>query len=499
MSISNIELAKGPFIPTVHSLTNYIVPDWFRDAKFGVYTHWGPVSAATAKLPAGESDDWYGRYMYCPGLHRSLPSNRIRARRTFELHRDTFGDQTEFGFKDIIPFFKAEKFDAAAWADLFEKSGAKFAGSVVIHHDNFAMWNSSLTRWNAMNMGPGRDIISELEQAIHARGMKFVAAMHHAMTWYYYEQAYVYDARDAQYADLYCEPHPPADPDLSKDWHQVEWTPPSTRFVKDWLEKCQELVDKHEVDLLWHDAALDKLPESVRLAMAAHFYNRSIERGQEPVLTYKGLDLPAGTAVLDFERHAADSILQEPWLTDTSVGHQFWFYDSGDKDMYSIAELVRMLVEIVCKNGCLLLNVGPHPDGSISKKQTDILLGIGKWLKVNGEAIYGSRPWKIHGEGPHLNGGGSDNSAQTFYTQEDIRFTQKDDMLYAFVLGVPERDITINSLGRESVLLKTSIHKVSLLGSEQPVTWTQRDNTLVIRIPERLPNEYTLVFQISLK
>jgi alpha-L-fucosidase/predicted GH43/DUF377 family glycosyl hydrolase len=475
------KIAKGPFEPAVASLTQHQTPEWFRDTKFGIYTHWGPVAVGTARQPAGQSDTWYGRYMYIPGLSGPQYHGGIPSRTTFEDHRKNFGDQAKFGFKDIIPLFKAERFNADEWADLFVKSGAKFAGTVVIHHDNFAMWDSQVTRWNAVKMGPKRDLTGELERAIHKRKMKFVAAMHHAMTWYYYEPAFAYDAKDPQYSDLYGEPHPPADKDLSKDWTEVEWAPPSERFVREWLAKCVELVDKYKVDLLWHDAAMEHIPEPVRLSMAAHFYNRAAEGKREVVLTYKGGELPQGTAVLDFERGGADNILPMPWLSDTSVGRNFWYYDAGDAGSFSITELVQILVDIVSKNGCLLLNVGPHPDGTISQKQKDTLLGIGRWLKENGEAIYGTRPWKVFGEGA--------NPA--------IRFTSRGDTLYALVLAVPQGAVKIASLGKASKLADKPVAHVKLLGSKEELDWVQENDALVVNVPKNLPCEHAVAFRID--
>jgi alpha-L-fucosidase len=474
-------IAKGPFEPTIASLTKHQTPDWFRDAKFGIYTHWGPVAVATERQAAGQSDCWYGRYMYIPGLSGPQYHGSIPARTTFDDHRRNFGDQSTFGFKDIIPLFKAERFNADEWADLFEKSGAKFAGTVVIHHDNFAMWDSQVTRWNAVKMGPKRDLTGELEQAIHRRGLKFVASMHHAMSWFFYEPAYAYDAKDPQYSDLYCEPHSSANKDYSKDWCQVQWTPPSERFVREWLAKCDELVDKYKVDLLWHDAGMDHIPQPARLSMAAHFYNRAAEQKREVVLTYKGEDMPKGTANLDFERSGAHDILQRPWLSDTSVGKDFWYYDAGDANSFSTAELVRILVDIVSKNGCLLLNVGPHPDGTISQKQKDTLLGIGQWLKVNGEAIYGTRPWKVSGEG----------------SNPAIRFTEKGETLYAIVLGVPQVEVKISSLGKSSELSDKKVVNVKLLGLNNELGWRQENDALIVNIPKGLSGEHALAFRID--
>lgn len=492
-------IASGPFEPTVASLVQHQTPEWFRDAKFGIYTHWGPVAVATARMPAGQSDCWYGRYMYCPGLSGPQPSDRIPSRDTFEFHRRVFGDQARFGFKDIIPLFKAERFNADEWADLFARSGAKFAGTVVIHHDNFAMWDSQVTRWNAVQMGPKRDLTGELEKAIHKRGLKFVAAMHHAMTWYFYEPAFAYDARDPQYSDLYGDPHPQADPDLSKDWCQVKWTPPNERFVREWLAKTVELVDKYQPDILWHDAAMDQIPEPVRLAMAAHYYNRAAERKREVVLTYKGEDLPKGIAVLDFERHAAKEVLPTPWLTDTSVGRNFWYYDAGDAGAFTTTELVRMLIEIVSKNGCLLLNVGPHPDGTISQKQKDTLLGIGRWLQQNGEAIYGTRPWKVYGEGPNLSGGGSDSTVATLkYSSADIRFTSKgDNVLFAMAFDWPENsELLIRSLAKLPGA-RERISRVELLGRRGRLKWTQTAAGLRVRLPSEKSWEHALTLKIT--
>lgn len=275
----------APYEPTWESLQKHEDPEWFRDAKFGIYTHWGPITAATDGAPADM--EWYGRQLYDP-KHKA-----------FQYHREKFGDQKTVGYKDVIPRFTAERFDPEAWADLFARAGARFAGPVAVHHDNFAMWDSAVTRWNSRAMGPKRDITGELAKAIRAKGLKFLTTFHHGFAWRYFEPAYAYDAADPKDADLYGEPHAPK-------------APPSPRFLDTWLAMVNEVLRKYEPDLIW----------------------------------------------FDFERGREDRLTDYPWLTDTAVGP--WFHHEC-LPFKTVDDLVDVLVDIVSKNGCMLLNVGPRP------------------------------------------------------------------------------------------------------------------------------------------
>ncbi len=461
--------------PTWKSLSRHKIPEWFRDAKFGIYTHWGPVTVGSEDGPGG--GQWYGCNMYKPNSP------------TFEYHRKRFGDQHEFGYKDIVPLFKAENFDAEVWAELFSASGAKFAGPVVIHHDNFAMWDSAYTEWDSMDKGPKRDITAELEKAIRKRGMKFIATFHHGFTWRYFEPSYKYDGADPKYAGLYCQAHEPNEP-------------PTQEFMDQWLGKVNEVVKKYQPDLTWFDFGLGNekhkcITPEYQQRMFADYYNWATSNNRQVGVAHKHRHIHAHTGILDFERGREDSLVPYPWLTDTSVGQ--WFHQKS-APYKSVDQLVDVLVDIVSKNGCMLLNVGPAANGIIPPQGKEILLGIGDWLKVNGEAIYNTRPWLTFGEGPTLNtGGGFSERKDKPYTFEDIRFTCSKDgkTIYAVVLDWPERNLVVKSLGTKNEYHFGSIAKVQLLGHNRPLKWTQDEDELNVQFPRTKPCEHAFALKIT--
>jgi alpha-L-fucosidase len=461
-----------PFQPTWESLKAHKDPEWFRDAKFGIYTHWGPVTVGCEDAPRG--GEWYGMEMY--------QTNKP----IFAYHKQKFGDQKTFGYKDVIPLFTASKFDPEKWADLFARAGARFAGPVAVHHDNFAMWDSAVTPWNSMKVGPRRDITGELAKAYKARGLKFLPTFHHGFAWRYFEPSFSFDAADGKNVLLYTEPHGPKDP-------------PSKRFQDQWLAMVMEVVQKYEPDMIWFDFELSKVitPE-YQQRMFADYYNWAAAHGKESAVAHKFRDIHQHTGILDFERGREDKLVPYPWLTDTALGP--WFNRNIDK--YRTTEnLVQVLVDIVSKNGCMLLNVGPNADGSIPARAEKMLIEIGDWLKINGEAIYGTRPWKVFGEGPTRDekGGGFSERADKRFTARDIRFTirpnsgqaAKGDVLYAIALGWPDdRKLTVKSLAGEKVTA------VTLVGSANQVQWTQGDDGLTVILPETKPCEYAITLKI---
>jgi alpha-L-fucosidase len=450
-----------------------VCPDWFRDAKFGIYTHWGVFS-----VPAFSSE-WYSRNLYQPNhtAHRH--------------HVEIFGPTDKFGYKDFIPRFTAEKFNADEWAELFRQAGARFAGPVAEHADGFAMWDSALTHWNAKEMGPRRDVVGELEKAIRRRGLKFVASLHHSWLWGWYATPDpAADVHDPRFADFY-------GPDLPMSaFRSAPQPPPDDAFCRRWLAKTEELTDRYHPDLLYFDTKLNIIPERFRLEMVSHYYNAAASRGQTVVLTYKKEDLERGSAVLDVERGRMSALQPFPWMTDTSVARNSWGY-VADLDYYSTTRLVHDLIDIVSKNGCLLLNVAPRADGTIPNEQRARLLGIGRWLELNGEAIYGTRPWRVFGEGPTKveEGMFSDLKLKGF-TAEDIRFTTKGEVLYALVLGWPaaSRTVTIRSLATANA--GRAIGRVQLLGHPGNLPFRQSPEALVVDLPEVPPCEHAFVFKI---
>ena len=476
-----------PFEPTWKSLSTYECPEWFQDAKFGIYAHWGPYSVARGI----QNTDWYGHHMYEEGH----PINRF--------HTATYGPVDKFGYKDFIPLFTAEKFDADEWADLYLEAGARFAGPVGEHADGFAMWKSNITPWNSSAMGPKRDIVGEMEKAIRKRGMKFMVSMHHQWKWGWYPTwDQKTDTANSEFASLYGEITTPGAWGLEsengphKDPRMVVDPGPSQAFSDEWLGKVKEVIDGYQPDLLWFDNRMQILPEKTRLEMASYFYNASNKSNRDVVLTYKRPDMIYGTATSDLERSRMPDLFPEPWLTDTSISESSWAFAS-DITYYSVNRVVDDLIDIVSKNGCMLLNIAPHPDGSIPEEQKERLRGIGKWLKLNGEAIYGSRPWLIFGEGPtetpvgHLSDTGFDG-----FSEKDIRFTTQGDTLFAIALGWPNSGtLNIEHLGTKH--LPETITAVRLIGHDESLVWKQGTHSLEITLPKSKPCEHAFVFAVS--
>jgi len=472
-----------PFEPTWESLMSYECPEWFKDAKFGIYTHWGPYS-----VPSWENE-WYPRLMYSQNDAR-------RQSKFYDYHKNNWGDVTEFGYKDFIPLFTAEKFDADEWADLFKKAGAQFAGPVAQHHDGFAMWDSDLTEWDARDMGPGRDILGELAKAVRDRDMRLVTSFHHAYHWKYYEPSYEIensDTRDPRYAGIN-RIYPPV--------HEAD-APESEEFLDNWYARIVEVIDKYQPDYLWFDFGWREPGfEEYKKRFLAYYYNEAMKWGKEVVVTYKGDHLPEGVAILDLERGQLDTLSSREWITDTSVGLKSWSYIDAP-DYKTVNTLVDNLVDRVSKNGNLLLNVGPHPDGSIPAEQKALLLGIGAWLHVNGEAIYGTRPWIKFGEGPTQMAFGHMTERQNkgfAYTARDIRFTTRENFLYAIALDWPEDGkICVCSLNDTVEISTRGIRSVSLLGSDESLEWSLDGEGLHVMLPEEKPCENAFALKIVLK
>ena len=458
--------------PNWDSLQNYEVPQWFMDDKLGIFIHWGPYS-----VPAFDNE-WYPRFMYRDEISRKGPNYH-------QHHTETWGHPSKFGYKDFIPLFKAENWDPAQWLDLFQKAGARYIVPVAEHHDGFPMFASTHTRWNAAQMGPKRDVCKELELETRAAGLKFGVSSHRAFNWRYYTYADDFDTTHPGLEDLYCPPHP-------------EDAPASWDFLQNWYARTLEMIDYFRPDVLWFDFGwhFDEF-EPYRPQVAAYYYNRALEWGSEPVLQYKD-KFPDGVAVYDVERGKLDDIRPHYWQTDTAVSYKAWSYIEDD-EFKSPATIIHDLVDIVSKNGNLLLNVGPRADGVIPAEATQLLLDLGAWLDVNGEAIYGTRHWERFGEGDtavvvgHLT-----ERSNLPFTAKDVRFTQKDDALYAIVLGWPGSEAAITSLGSGSSL-GGRIRGVSMLGSDEPVSWKQDENALTVSTPNQRPCDHAYTFKIELQ
>ena len=484
--------SRGPFKADWDSLASYRTPEWFQDAKFGIFIHWGVYS-----VPAF-GNEWYSRNMYVPG------------NKAFEHEVATYGPQSKFGYKDFIPMFKAEKFNAADWIDLFAKAGAKYVVPVAEHCDGFAMYDSALTDWSAAKMGPKRDVLGELAVATRAKGLHFGASSHRAEHWWWYGLGRTFnsDVNDPRYAGLYGPAAKMALPGAADDTkepdpnHFEQWLPPDKAFLEDWLARTSEIVDKYHPEFIyidWWDGQPAFQPYLQKLA--AYFYNISKTHGEQPVLTYKIEAMPANTATLDIERGKMDTLRLLPWQTDTSVSIHSWGYVEHDE--YRTAEsLVQQLVDTVSKNGNLLLNVGPKADGTIPDEARAVLLQIGDWLRINGEAIYNTRPFAVFGEGPTKGPKNSQakNSDIQEFTALDIRFTvPKSDAttIYATTLGWPSAaTLRVRMLGSTLPYLKEPVCSVDLLGANGNLHFSQRAEGLFITLPAKRPDEVAYVFRI---
>lgn len=460
-------------------------PDWFLDAKFGIYTHWGPVSEALYGAdPSKNYRGWHGMIMYQDG--KIVPTASGNPSNNFVHHLKKYGHPSKYGYKHIIEQFKPSKFDAKAWADLFAQSGAKFAGPVAMHHDNFAMWDSKATRWNSMNYG-GIDPSAELKKEIEGHGMKFMASFHHAFTWKYFAPAHAHGGIDPKDYDLYTNPH------------TIESDTPDKQFYKDWWVKIKEYIDTYQPDLIWFDWWLENLDDELRQKFLAYYYNQGTKWGKEVAVSYKETTFPVSTAIKDYERGRPNQPKSPAWLTDTSPGA--WFYRSNAK-FKTPNELIDILVDIVAKNGVMLLNVPPDPDGTIPPVMVDLLKDMGNWLAVNGEAIYGTRPWTVFGEGPTRlpEGGHKIEKIKIAYTNADIRYTKKSDKeFYAIVLDKPDKEIKMKVLGSEIGALNSKILDIKLLGSSEKITWQRHKHALVIQCPKSLSSDYAHAFKIILE
>ena len=475
--------AQGPFRAAWESLRKYEVPEWYKDAKFGIFIHWGVYS-----VPAFGSE-WYPRNMYRKGSEE------------YQHHIASYGPQNKFGYKDFIPMFKAERFDPGVWAELFKNAGAKYVVPVAEHHDGFAMYDSGLSDWTAAKMGPHRDVIGELAKAVRAAGLHFGVSSHRVEHNFFFDvgRSIDSDVNDPTYAAFYGPAHTwlmnTGGTPLSNDFTYV-----SSAWANDWLARGTELVQKYHPDIVYFDWWIGQPSLRANLTrFATFYYNTSLAYGDHAgVINYKDFAMPDRAGVLDVERGQLSDTRPLYWQTDTSVSNKSWGYIQNDT-FKSPDFIVHELVDIVSKNGNLLLNIGPRPDGVIPEEAQQVLLGVGSWLAVNGEGIYGTRPWRGYGEGPTkvMAGAFHDTETQT-YTPQDFRFTTKGNILYAIGMAWPgNSEAVILSLAQASGTQQ--VRTVSLLGSDAQLRFEQRADGLHVHLPPQAPAKYAYVLRIGFR
>ncbi len=457
---------------------NYTIPEWFANDKLGIFIHWGVYS-----VPAYGSE-WYARWMYQEG-------SKIN-----KYHEKTYGPVTEFGYKDFIPMFKAERFDAEAWAKLFKESGARYVAPVAEHHDGFAMYNSAFNPWNSVDMGPKIDVIGELAKAIKAEGLVFGLSSHRAENpWFYGEGMKMpSDVRDSD-VSLYGQRLPQTG-GVGMTAYCGENEGSNEESREQWLLHIYELIDQYQPELIWFDWTVGKYPfQPTFYKFMAYYYNNALDWGKEVVVNTK-VGFSDKSQVFDIERGKSDRIRRYAWQTDTSIGKKSWSY-TPDEVNKTPNHIIDDFVDIVSKNGNLLLNIGPKVDGTITEEQQYVLRELGAWLAINGEAIYDTRAWVRWGEGDNAGTSGymTDGEA-SHYSAQDIRFTCRGNTLYATTLEWGEGDILIRSLAPKCGK-DLKVTSVSLLGSDETIEWSQGVDGLSVSFPEKRPSEYAHSFKIE--
>jgi alpha-L-fucosidase len=468
INIDSVASPKGieVFQPNWDNIArNYRFPEWFCDAKFGIFIHWGVYA-----VPAF-GNEWYPRSMY------------QKDSREYGHHIETYGEQTKFGYKEFVPMFRAEKFDADEWAKLFKDAGAKYVVPVAEHHDGFSMYDSELNEWNSVKMGPKKDIVGLLKQAVEREGLVFGLSTHRA------ENAWFYNGGMTFLSDV-------QDTAITLYGRRLPQEAYNETVAREWLTRTYELIDKYQPELIWFDWTVNNpvlMPYFNKFL--AYYYNNSLDWGKQVVVNTKQ-GYPANIQVWDVERGKSEKMMRFPWQTDTSIGKKSWCYIDGEENK-TAEQIVHDLIDIVSKNGNLLLNIGPRADGTVTEEQQAVLLDIGKWLKVNGDAIYGTRCWKKLGEGDTESTKGSftDNTA-TAYTVRDMRFTTKGNDFYAIVLNWDDAGVWVKSLDKNAIG-DAKIQNVQLLGSNEKIDWKQTDKGLKLSFPETKPCEFAYSFKIT--
>lgn len=462
----------GPFQPNWDSLKKHgDAPEWLRDAKLGIYFHWGAYS-----VPAFSSE-WYPRNMF------------LKGHAVNKHHIAKYGDPAEYGYDRFTEQWQPVHFDAQQWAQLFKRAGARFAGPVAEHHDGFSLWNSHVTPWNAVTKGPQRDLVGELGKAIHAAGMKFITTFHHARNHYGHFDGMVKDYPAAMRT-----------PEHVLLYGQL----PAEEFHQFWAAKLKEVIDQYQPDIIWFDSWLDRIPETYRQIFAAYYLNHAAKSGQEVVIVRKQKDLPIEFSVLDHEKSRESKASPRVWMTDDTISTGSWCYTENLK-IKPAAKVIHALIDTVAKNGIVLLNISPKADGTIPQDQVDVLTEMGDWMRVNGESIYATRPWLAFGEGPTVEPEGGFSASRKFlkleYSAADIRYTRSKDgkTVYAITMGWPAGEVVLTVA---KVIAASSNSKVTLVGRPGALSYQVHDDGhLAIQVPElsadQRPCQHAFSFRLT--
>jgi alpha-L-fucosidase len=485
LELVDATIAAGPYKDNWGSLCRHSEPRWYQDAKFGIFVHWGVYA-----VPAF-ANEWYPRNMYIQGSPE------------FDHHVKTYGNHNDFGYKDFIPLFKGARFDADKWVCLARDAGAEYIMPVAEHHDGFMMYASELSEYNAMRMGPKRDVLGELRQAAQERGLFFALSNHRAENCWFFNGGLKFDSdvRLSKNKPFYGKQQAGGGQEI----HDIYALPPTEPFCRDWLARLTELVERYRPSLVYLDTWVHNLAFKPYLKkFAAFYYNRATEWGVEVAINYKHYAFPAGAAVLDVERGGLGETSPRIWQTCTAVARNSWCHTEAN-EYKSPVEIVHALIDAVSKNGRLLLNVGPRADGVIVKEEREILYAVGRWLRKNGEGIYGTSCWEVYGEGPVADaaGGGAIpvGDEPKAYSPADIRFTCKGGSIYAFVMRFPDDgNITVKSLRRRmrpNAGGDFDITGISVLGEEARAIFKRDDQSLRVKVRLK-KNDFPICLKISI-
>lgn len=475
--------------PTWDSLRAHQTPEWMLDAKFGIYAHWGPYS-----VPAYGSEH-YGRLMHHPGNDKDVYRN----------HREKWGAPGTFDYHQFIPMFKAERFDPDEWGDAVASSGARYAGIAAMHHDGFALWNSKVTRWNAVEMGPKRDCFGELFEAYRKRGLKTISTFHHIRTFDWF----LTNTTDEELETMRAAGSAVLDPEYA-DFYWNHHTSEYGAFLDQWRARIREVIDEYQPDVVWFDGGKFREEGSENLVMGnlAYYLNRAEEWGKDVVVLNKYpasfvWNFPSDFGMLNYEAgRDRPAVVLRPWNDDKMIGSSWGYID--DMVYPTSTSLIHGLIDRVARGGGMLLSLSPKADGTLPDQEKRILADIGAWLEVNGEAIYGTRSWAIHAEGdserlrdmsgPHTRWHFDDCNAT------DIRFTTKDGALYAIAMGWPEDGVLkITSLSGGGGLMAEQIEAVSVLGSDATIEWTLNQWDMEVVLPNERPCDHAVTVKIVFK